>query len=155
MIILANYNLSMNADFRALRIKQLARALAPFEAARSVPRPIKGWIAAIRQVSALSQQQIGKKLQITPQAAAHLEKSEAEGKITLKKLREAADAMGCDVVYALVPRNDLLSSEQRKLRAQIRENVTAVEHTMALEDQAVGDIPEKIEEELKRALRNE
>jgi len=37
-----------------------------------------------------------------------LEKGEAEDRITLKSLRAVANALDCDLVYALVPRADTM-----------------------------------------------
>ena len=36
-----------------------------------------------------------------------LERREADGAITLESLERAADALGCDLVYALIPRRPL------------------------------------------------
>ena len=73
------------------------------------------------------------------------------------RLRDAADALGCQLVYALVPKNGSVGSIQElaeeHARTKAAENVRAVEHSMALEDQAVGGVPEKIEEETKRILK--
>jgi predicted DNA-binding mobile mystery protein A len=89
-----------------------------------------------------------------PSLASYLEKSEAEYRITLGNLREAADALGCQLVYALVPKNGSVQSlSDKPARAKATENVRAVEHTMALEDQAVGGVEDKIEEETRRILK--
>jgi len=42
---------------------------------------------------------------------------------------------------------------EQRARAKAVENVQAVEHTMSLEDQAVGGTDEKIEEHTKRILQ--
>ncbi len=84
----------------------------------------------------------------------HLEKSEAQYRITLGRLRDVADALGCQLVYALVPKNgnvqDLL---EQRARAKAEENVRAVEHSMALEDQAVGGIEKKIDQQTRKILK--
>jgi predicted DNA-binding mobile mystery protein A len=80
-----------------------------------------------------------------------LEKAEAEDRITLKSLRTAANALDCDLVYALVPKagtmEDLI---ENRARAQARKQVLGVEHSMALEDQAVGRVDEAVEAETRR-----
>jgi predicted DNA-binding mobile mystery protein A len=97
---------------------------------------------------------MAKRLRKAPSTVIYLEKSEAEYRISLGNLRDAADALGCQIVYALVPKSGSIQelSEQRA-RAKASESVRAVEHTMALEDQAVGRVQEKIEEETKRILK--
>jgi len=147
----------MNPEFRTLRVEQLERALHPFLAAKETPRPQKGWIRAIREASGVTVREMARRLRRAPSVAAHLEGSEAEYRITLGRLRDAADALGCQLVYALVPKNGSVGSIQElaeeHARTKAAENVRAVEHSMALEDQAVGGVPEKIEEETKRILK--
>jgi len=145
----------MKAEFRDLRIKQLERALAPFWAARAIPRPQKGWLRAMREVSGVTLQVLGKRLGgIAPSSVYHLEQSEADSTISLGHLRDAAEALGCQLVYALVPK----TATVRELvelgpRSTAEQNVRAVEHSMALENQAVGGVDQKVEEETRRILK--
>lgn len=143
----------MRPEFRKLRVAQLERSLKPFLAARDSQRPQKGWIRAIREATGVTTREMAKRLHKAPSLASYLEKSEAEYRITLGKLREAADALGCQLVYALVPKSgNIQELAEQRARAEATENVRAVEHTMALEDQAVGGVKEKIEEQTKRIL---
>ena len=144
----------MRVEFRSLRIKQLERALEPFRAAKDSPRPQKGWLRAIREATGISLREMAARLKKTPTLAAKLEKSEAEYRITLASLRDAADALGCHLVYALVPKGGSFQQlVEEGARTKATENVRAVEHSMALEDQAVGGIEDKIEEETRRILK--
>jgi predicted DNA-binding mobile mystery protein A len=148
----------MKPEFRKLRIEQLERALQPFLAVRDLPRPQRGWVRAIREASGLTVRGLAKQLyktsQVTPSRVAQLEKSEAEYHITLGSLRDAADALGCQLVYALVPKSgNIQELLEQDARAKAAENVRAVEHTMALENQAVGGAEAKIKEETKRILK--
>jgi predicted DNA-binding mobile mystery protein A len=144
----------MRSEFRALRIRQLERALKPLLGCKDSPRPAKGWIRAIREVSGVTVREMAKRLGKAPSVAAHLEKSEAEYRITLGKLRDAADALGCQLVYALVPKSgSILELSEEDARSKATENVLAVEHSMALEEQAVGGVQEKIKQETDRILK--
>jgi predicted DNA-binding mobile mystery protein A len=144
----------MRPEFKTLRIVQLERALEPFNAAKDSPRPQKGWLRAIREASGITLRQLAKRLRKAPSLAAKLEKSEAEYRITLGSLRDAADALGCQLVYALVPKTGSIQElAEERARTKAAENVRAVEHSMALEDQAVGGIEDKIEEETRRILK--
>lgn len=143
----------MKPHFRRLRVAQLQRTLTPFLAAMAAPRPQKGWIRAIREATGLTVRDFAKRLRKAPSVAAHFERSEAEYHITLGSLRAAADALGCQLIYALVPKNGSVQELAEELaRTKVAENVRAVEHSMTLEDQAVGGIEDKIEEETKRLL---
>jgi two-component system, NtrC family, sensor kinase len=66
----------------------------------------------------------------------------------------AANALGCDLVYALVPKGETLRElVEERARAQAKTQVLSVEHSMALEDQAVGRVDEAVETETERRLR--
>jgi predicted DNA-binding mobile mystery protein A len=83
-----------------------------------------------------------------------LEKREADDRITLKSLRAVANALDCDLVYALVPRADSMQQLiEDRARAEAKKHVLGVEHSMALEDQAVGRIEEAVETETRRLVR--
>ena len=144
----------MKPEFRMLRLGQLERTLTPFLATKEIPRPHKGWIRAIREATGITVREMAKRLRKAPSVAAHLEGSEAEYRITLGRLREAADALGCQLVYALVPKSGSLQElAEERARTTAAENVRAVEHSMALEDQAVGGVERKIDEETSRLLK--
>jgi predicted DNA-binding mobile mystery protein A len=143
----------MKPEFRTLRLNQLERALRPFAKAKGSPRPQKGWLRAIREASGVPLRQISQRLHKSAPLVHYLEKSEADYRITLGNLRDAADALGCELVYALVPRSGSIHDlAEEQARTKATENVRAVEHSMALEDQAVGGIEAKIEQETKRIL---
>lgn len=144
----------MRSEFRNLRLKQLDRALEPFRAARQVSRPSKGWIRSIREALGVSSGELARRLGTSRQLPLQLEKGEAEDRITLKSLRAIANALDCELIYALVPRagsmQELLES---RARAEAKNRVLGVEHSMALEDQAVGKIDEAVEAEARRLVR--
>jgi len=144
----------MKPEFRALRAKQLERSLQPFVDGQDLQRPQRGWIRAIRQASGVTTRELSKRLRQAPSRTSALEKSEAKFTITLGRLRDVADALGCQLVYALVPKSGSIQDlAEQQARAKAAENVRAVEHTMALEDQAVGGVDEKIDEQTKRILK--
>jgi predicted DNA-binding mobile mystery protein A len=144
----------MRNEFRNLRLKQLDRSLEPYQAARQVPRPSKGWIRTIRQALGVSSGELARRLGTSRQLPLQLEKGEAEDRITLKSLRAVANGLDCDLVYALVPRADsMLGLIENRARAEAQKHVLGVEHSMALENQAVGRIDEAVEAETRRLVR--
>jgi predicted DNA-binding mobile mystery protein A len=131
----------MRTEFRNLRLKQLDRSLQPYRAAGKVSRPTKGWIHAIRQALGVSSGELARRLGTSRQLPLQLEKSEAEDRITLKSLRAVANALHCELVYALVPRaGSLHQSVEDRVHAEAQKHALGVEHSMALENQAVGRI---------------
>ena len=144
----------MKSEFRSLRLRQLERTLRPFLEARQIARPQKGWIRAIREASGMTLRELATGMKSSLSLAAQFEKSEAEYRITLNSLRQAADALGCDLVYALVPKQGTLYDlAKRRATEEATADVLAVEHTMALENQAVGGVKKKIQEEASRMLK--
>jgi predicted DNA-binding mobile mystery protein A len=143
--------IQLRDEFRNLRLKQLDRTLELFRGAQKVSRPRRGWLRAIREAVGISAGDLARTLGTSRQLPLQLEKAEAEDRITLKSLRTAANALDCDLVYALVPKagtmEDLI---ENRARAQARKHVLGVEHSMALEDQAVGRIDEAVETETRR-----
>jgi predicted DNA-binding mobile mystery protein A len=143
----------LKPHLRELRISQIDRAILPL-AGISLARPQKGWVRAIREALGITASALAKRLDRYPSHIAHIEKAETDYRITLGNLREAAEALDCDFVYFLVPRaGSLRELAERKARAQASALVRSVEHSMALEDQAVGGVEKLIEEETKRILR--
>jgi predicted DNA-binding mobile mystery protein A len=144
----------MKAQFKELRLKQLGRSLAAFMKAQGTPRPKRGWLRAIREATGLSLTKVGKAIGATRSHVQALEKSEAAERITLRSLKKVAAAMNCELLYAIVPKSGTLEGlvEKRAYQAAAT-RVRAVEHTMALEDQAAGGVREKIEEEARRILK--
>src|ERR1700686_264156 len=144
----------MRNKFRTLRLKQLDRTLKPFRAAAKNPRPQEGWFRPVRGAEGGVPGEVGPRLRPSRGLPVQLEKAEAEDRITLKSLRAAANALGCDLVYALVPKGETLRElVEERARAQAKRQVLSVEHSMALEDQAVGRVDEAVEAETKRRLR--
>jgi predicted DNA-binding mobile mystery protein A len=100
--------------------------------------PVRGWIRAIREALGLSSAQLAKRLGVRQPSVVALEQSEAKDTIELATLRRVAEALDCTLVYALVPNKPLEGMVRDRARALARERLAPVEHSMRLEDQAVG-----------------
>jgi predicted DNA-binding mobile mystery protein A len=88
----------------------------------------------------MSRAQLAQRLGITRSSVLKLEQREAQGGATLGALRSAADAMGCDLVYALVPRSGSLDATVQARATLVADRlVDRTGHTMGLEAQAVHD----------------
>src|ERR1700729_3174537 len=118
---------------------------------RGLARPPRGWVRAVREALGMSAAALATRLGTTAGAVTRLEQSEASDHIGLGTLRRAADALGCDLVYLLVPRRPLGEVVRDRARELARRQVAAVEQTMRLEDQATDAVSE-MEERLTREL---
>lgn len=118
---------------------------------RELARPPRGWIRAVRQALGMSAAALAGRLGITAGAVTRLEQSEAADRARLETLRRAADALGCDLVYLLVPRRPLAAVVHDRARELAHAQVAAVEQTMRLEDQATGQ-PSPLEDQFTERL---
>jgi len=119
--------------------------------------PIGGWVKAIRTTLGMSLEQLGNQLGVTKQSVQSLEKREKEGNITINLLKEAAQAMDMEFVYALIPKDGTLEKLiERKAEILAKEIVMRTTQTMALEDQenAKKRIIEAIEERKRDIIEN-
>ena len=87
-----------------LRRRQLDQSLAPFKA---VGRPPRGYVREIRDALEMSSRQLAERMGVSQSTVMDMEASERRGTVTIKTLEKAAAAMGCRVVYALVPQTSL------------------------------------------------
>ena len=68
-----------------------------------------------------------------------LELSERRRTIQLDTLARAADAMDCDLVYALVPRTSIEENVRLRARRKAVGHLGPIAHHSRLEDQAISD----------------
>jgi predicted DNA-binding mobile mystery protein A len=115
-------------------LDQRFKALRPL--ARN-PRPSKGWIRAIRDALGMTSAQLAHRIGVSQPRVIELEKSEASGTVTLNTLQRAAEALGCRLVYALVPDKSLEETVLERANQLAQQKLTAVQQTMRLEDQSV------------------
>lgn len=118
--------------------------------------PPKGWIRAIRDALGMTGKQFAGRLSVRPQSIADIEKSEATGSIRLSTLQRAADALGCTLVYALVPKTSLEEAVNARARQIALRDLGRVTHTMKLEAQDTGDadLEERIEAYIREVIKD-
>ena len=127
------------ADTQWLRLRQAIAILEPWQALRTARAPSQGWVSTIRRAFGMSSAQLAARMQISRQSLEALEAREVAGTATVDALRRAADALDCDLVYALIPRQGSLevvvTAQARRYAERL---VGRAGHTMALEEQAVA-----------------
>jgi predicted DNA-binding mobile mystery protein A len=123
---------------RFLQIKQLDDTLEPWRALAGT-RPVRGWLRALRQTLGMTTRQLAASVGVSQAAVMDAERAEARGDITLSTLRRYAEALDCEVTYALVPRRPLKDVIEQRADRIAREEISRVRHTMELEEQGTGD----------------
>jgi predicted DNA-binding mobile mystery protein A len=141
----------MKSQFRQLRLSQLDRGVT--EARNLPPRPSGGWLASVREALGLSLAEVGRRLRLPRQNVQKFERTEATDRVTLGTLRRVASALGCDLIYVLVPKSGSFAElAERPAREGAARDVQRVIQTMALEDQKPENATQLIEDEAKRRL---
>lgn len=101
--------------------------------------PERGWINAIRRALGIPSAVLAERLDVSQPRIIALERAEADGSIRLQTLRRAAEALGCRVVYAVVPvtsLDDIVDRQSRKVAAALFDPVS---RTMTLEAQGLNE----------------
>ena len=100
----------------------------------------EGWIKTIRKALRMSLRQLAERLSVSAQNVKKLEQGEAEGSISLKKLKEMAEALDMKLVYSFVPKDGTLDKLiEKKAVQKAKEIVMRTSNTMKLEDQGNSD----------------
>lgn len=100
-------------------------------------RPPRGWLRAIRDALGLTTKQLALRMGVSQPRVVALEKGEVEETLTLASLRRAAEALDCQLVYALVPKTPLAETVRNRARATADAQLQRVGHSMRLENQAL------------------
>ena len=129
----------MNTNFPQLKLRHLDAALTRWRSADLPPRPPSGWIKAIREGLGMTATHLAGRLGVTTSTVTRLETSEADDTISLGTLRRAAEALGCQVQYALVPKQSLEDTLNARALAVALRQMAPISHSMALEAQATSD----------------
>jgi len=87
----------------------------------------------------MSATDLAARMGVEPSTVVRLELSERQRRVQLSTLDRAAQALDCEVVYALVPRRPLVDVVDERARQLAREELSRLDHTMLLEDQRVDD----------------
>jgi predicted DNA-binding mobile mystery protein A len=133
----------MKTDKKALATqrKLIERKVHPWLPLRADRVPPAGWLKAVRGALGLNSRQLAARLGVEHATILQYEKSEAAGKISLQTLQKAAQAMRCQLVYAIVPEEPCESLEavlDDQAAQAARAIVSRVDHSMRLEQQGLA-----------------
>ncbi len=142
---------------KSLQVQQLDDRMQTFESLQKAEISSVGWIKTIRVALGMSLEQLGRKLSITKQSALDIEKREVSDSITLRALKEAAEALDMKFVYGFIPKDGSLEALiERKAKVLATKIVMRTNTTMQLEGQANSkERIEKAIEERTQAILNE
>ena len=126
---------------RRLEVSRLDEYFQTLKAESGLPRQAspRGWIRAVRETLGMSAGQLANRLDVSRAAVYKLEEREASRAVSLKQLDKAADAMDCDVFYAIVPRSTLEQSIRAQSWKRAKAKLNKANVSMALEAEGVKD----------------
>jgi len=125
-------------DQHRLARKHLDRRLTPLRLSEALARPPRGWVRAIRDALGMTTRQLAKRIGISQSGVVGLEKGEVQGSVSLVTLQQAAEALNCTLVYALVPNTSLEEMVRDRAQQVATDQLARIPHTIRLEDQGLA-----------------
>ncbi len=89
---------------RKILRKRLDEEMRPFRRAGNDKNPTNGLVRAVRQALRVPVAEIMEKMGVHRSVVFELERNELKNTITIRSMLRVADAMGCKVVYGIVPK---------------------------------------------------
>lgn len=124
---------------KKIQLNQIDRVLSHYDEVKKLPAPNKGWVKYVRNALGMTAEQLARRLGVSRRRVVALEHAEPDGGITLKSLNDAAGALNCKLIYAIVPQTSLEQVIQEQARKFVKKHLANVSHNMALEAQSVKD----------------
>ncbi len=109
-----------------------------------IERPKQGWLKTIREFLGMTTTQLAKKIDVSQPRVINMEKNEQNIKIST--MERIADALNCDFVYAIVPReniDDIIYNQAKKKALKIMNKVNmnmGLENQLAESEEVLEDL---------------
>jgi predicted DNA-binding mobile mystery protein A len=105
--------------------RDLDESLLPFRLVRKRKgKPKHGWVRGIREAVGIPVEELAQRMGVCRWEIRRLEMAEEDSRIQLGTLRRAAEGLGCELVYALVPKEGALEG-MAAAQTQVRERAQA------------------------------
>ena len=115
----------MRVNERECLRQEMDEALLPFRLVRKRKgKPKHGWLRGIREAVGIPVGELARRMGVCRWEIVRLEKSEESQRIMLSTLHRAAEGLGCELVYALVPKEGALE-EMAAAQTRVREMAKA------------------------------
>ena len=133
----------MRAKYKKLAAKQLDAALKRLTPLKTLAVPGKGWVRAVRDAMGMSARQLADRMDVNQQRIARIEQDEKQGKLTLNTLQNAAEAMDCEFVYGLVPKESIERAIKKQACCVAAKRMSRSNQMMRLEQQELTNEEKK------------
>ena len=135
-------------SFRETVVKQYRKLVdGAAKSALDIDTPPEGWARTVRKALGIPIPIISKRSGLSKAEIFRIERREVDGKVQLDTLRRLAQAMGCELHYAIVPRkkvDELISEKAHEAAVRI---VSEMSSHMKLEMQGLSK--SQIEEQVR------
>lgn len=150
----------MKTKKRALFQKKriLNQKLSPWIQLRGQEIP-NGWLRHMRSALGMTTRILASRMNISQSTLVALESREEIGNVTISNLKKAAEAMDCELIYAMIPKAPSINLDdilEKRGKIAARKLVESVNHSMALENQKVSkrEIEAQIEELSREMIKD-
>jgi predicted DNA-binding mobile mystery protein A len=99
------------------RVRELDEAVLALKVTRRGVAGVDGWVRAVRRAVGLPVEELARRLGVREREVFRMEDSERAGTLGLAKLKGAAEALGCELVYGLTPKEGTLAGMAAVLEA--------------------------------------
>jgi len=96
--------LEMREQDRYKLRRRLDEELRPFREAAKVRNPTNGLLRVVRRALGIPMAEIAREMDVVESVVYAFENSEVKGAVKMASLARAAEALGCQLVYGIVPR---------------------------------------------------
>jgi len=100
---------------------------------------VEGWIKLVRQALGMSGAQLARKMGVSRALVSNTEKAETEGRVTIKKMHEFAEAMECEFVYCMIPKDKIETILAQRAAEKAKLIVDRTNRHMSLEAQGLSN----------------
>ena len=124
---------------RQLARRKLDKELKYYQWAGREENPTEGLLRAVRHALGVPVAEMLRKLEMSPSVLFRLEQSEMRGTISVNGLYRVAQAMGCHLIYAVVPENGKTLEELAEKRLGARRWGRGRDQGSGVRDQGTED----------------
>jgi predicted DNA-binding mobile mystery protein A len=107
----------MRAEGWEEQLGELNDAAMAFHVARGTAKNVRGWLRTVRRVVGIPAAEAAERIGVDAREIFRRERTEARGVIGLQSLRQAAEALDCELVYGLVPKEGTLAARAAGIEA--------------------------------------
>ena len=107
----------MRAEGWEEQLGELNDAAMAFHVARGTAKNVRGWLRTVRRVVGIPAAEAAERIGVDARELFRRERTEARGVIGLQSLRQAAEALDCELVYGLVPKEGTLAARAAGIEA--------------------------------------